>query len=257
MFLLERKMIEILKLLKDNHGASAVKISFETEDLQMTELLRIKDIACRADLELLVKLGGGEALTDLRNAKLLGANTILGPMIESKFTLEKYLAMCSRNYINKGAMKFFINIETGPSCKNIENIISASNVELLDGVVIGRTDLCRNVGATSVNDVALLNHCKEVFKVLKSKSIRCLLGGGITPKALDFMHQLDGVLDGFETRKVVFDNYDLTKKDLDKAIRLALEFELLWYKYRSKFYLKKSQEDCKKIEDLAELLKTT
>ncbi len=88
---LRNEMIQILKGLRESHGITAIKASFETEDIQLFELLRIVEIAGRSGVGIVVKLGGSEALTDIRVAKLLGATAILGPMIESKFSLEKYL----------------------------------------------------------------------------------------------------------------------------------------------------------------------
>ncbi len=82
---LKNEMIQILKGLRETHGITAIKASFETEDIQLFELLRIVELASATEVGIVVKLGGSEALTDIRLAKMLGAAAILGPMIESKF----------------------------------------------------------------------------------------------------------------------------------------------------------------------------
>ncbi|KYZ75299.1 hypothetical protein AXX12_14165 [Anaerosporomusa subterranea] len=90
---LEKKMVEILKILRENYGATAVKASFEAEGICLNELLTTKEIVLKADAGLTIKIGGCEALTDIRLAKMYEANSIMAPMIESRFSLEKFLGM--------------------------------------------------------------------------------------------------------------------------------------------------------------------
>ena len=75
----KNEMIQILKDLKQTHGITAIKASFETEDIQLFELLRIVEFASAAGVGIVVKLGGSEALTDIRLAKMLGATATLAP----------------------------------------------------------------------------------------------------------------------------------------------------------------------------------
>ena len=177
---LKNEMIQILKGLRQTHGITAIKASFETEDIQLFELLRIVEFASAAGVGIVVKLGGSEALTDIRLAKMLGATATLGPMIESKFALEKYLELCGRTFAADENVKYLINIETGTGCSRIEEITSAYNVDMLDTVVLGRTDLSSSINASDVNAPEILALARELFAKLKQRSIRCLVGGGIT-----------------------------------------------------------------------------
>jgi hypothetical protein len=248
---LKNEMIQILKGLRQTKGVTAIKASFETEDIQLFELLRIVELASAAGLGIVVKLGGSEALTDIRLAKMLGATAVLGPMIESKFALEKYLELCGRTFAAEEDVKYLINIETGAGCRRIEEITAAYNVDMLDTVVLGRTDLSNSIDVNDVNAPEILALARELFTKLKQRSIRCLVGGGITAKAVPFLQQLNGLVDGFETLKVVFGNYSQAKHNLAEGIRLALEYELKWYQLKQQYYQARFQEDAKKMDHLS------
>ena len=250
----KNEMIQILKDLKQTHGITAIKASFETEDIQLFELLRIVEFASASGVGIVVKLGGSEALTDIRLAKMLGATATLGPMIESKFALEKYLELCGRTFTAGEDVKYLINIETGAGCSRIEEITSAYNVDMLDTVVLGRTDLSISINANDVNAPEILALAQGLFTKLKQRSIRCLVGGGITAKAVPFLQQLDGLVDGFETMKVVFGDYSKARHNLDQGIQLALEYELKWYQLKQQYYEERSREYAKKIDRFSSML---
>ncbi len=250
---LKNEMVEILKGLKQTHGITAIKASFETEDIQLFELLRIVELAAAADVGIVVKLGGSEALTDIRMARMLGAAAVLGPMIESKFALEKYLELCARTFAPEEHVKYLINIETAAGCRRIEDIISAHNVDMLDTVVLGRSDLRSSIDADDVNAPEVMALARELFTKLKTRSIRCLVGGGITAQTVPFLEELDGLVDGFETLKVVFGDYRKAKHDLAGGIQQALGYELKWYQLKQQYYQQRYQEDTKKIDRLERL----
>ncbi|NLI92610.1 MAG: hypothetical protein GX434_10530 [Peptococcaceae bacterium] len=251
---IEKKMVEILRTLRDHHGVTAVKTSFETEDVQLFELLRTMEIALTAGVGLLVKLGGCEAWTDIRTAKAFGAGSILGPMIESRFALEKYLEMCERSYSaeERTEMKFLINIETTDGCDKIDQILSAYNLNMLHGVVLGRTDLCNDLNTKDVDSAEILKVARELFTKVKEQSLRCLVGGGVTPKSAPFMQQLEGLIDGFETRKIVFTDYSKAKYNMEEGIRLALQYELCWFELKQQYYGDRFHEDNGKIKGLTQ-----
>jgi len=248
---LTKEMTRILKDLKKTHGITAIKASFETEDIQLFEQLRIVELAAGAGVGIVVKLGGGEALTDIRLAKMLGATAILGPMIESRFALEKYLELCGRTFTAEAEVKYLINIETFDGCNRIEEITSAYNVKMLDTVVLGRTDLCNSMNIKDVNAPKVLEMAQGLFATLKQRSIRCLVGGGVTPKTAPFLKQLEGLVDGFETLKVVFGDYGKAAHNLEEGIQLALDYELKWYQLKQQYYEERFREDAKKISGLS------
>ncbi len=86
---LEKKMVGILKTLRENYGVTAVKVNMEAEGIRLEEILKTKDIVLSAGVELTVKIGGCEAVTDMRLSRIYGVNTVMGPMIESTFRAGK------------------------------------------------------------------------------------------------------------------------------------------------------------------------
>ena len=208
-----------------------------------------------------IKIGGCEAITDARMAKGFGVNALMSPMIESRFALEKFLTMASTVFNSEELedMRLLINIETMDGCEKIGQILSADNIKLLSGIVLGRTDLSNAMKVEDPDSRQLLEKAKEIFAKAKEKSVRCLVGGNITAKTVPFLAELDGLLDGFETRKVVFANFCFDyccrkHAELEQAILLALEFEYYWYLSRQQIYQPLLSEDAGRIKKLASIL---
>lgn len=258
---LEKKLVEILARLRVEHGATAVKASLEAEGIMPYELLRTKEISMAAGVGMTVKIGGCEAITDASMAKGFGVNALMAPMIESRFALEKFLAMASSVFDEEDRedTRLLINIETLDGCEKLDQILKADNIELLGGLVLGRTDLSNAMKVSDPDSKLLLDKAKEIFAKAKVKSIRCLVGGNITAQTVPFLSELNGLLDGFETRKVVFANFCMDyccrdRAELEQAILLALEFEYYWYLSRQKIYQPLLNEDAGRIKKLASIL---
>tara|TARA_B110000238_G_C16135309_1_gene443380 strand:+ start:3217 stop:3999 length:783 start_codon:yes stop_codon:yes gene_type:complete len=257
---LERQMIDILKCLKNDFGAIEVKSEFEAEGSRIEEMMRLKDVTSNLDLPLILKIGGVEALTDVYNGLIIGVNTIIAPMAESKFAVKKYLDMVS-NYIaldNQEDLNFFINIETKLASENFEEILSLDNISKLDGVTIGRHDLVNSMGLTSdqietsedLNDIVL-----KTLKLCKKNNLKTGIGGKITAKSIPRLkiYIKQALLDKYETRKIVFSSDGID--NAGDAINKALEFELLWLLSKKRYYSGVSKQDDERITQLNERIK--
>lgn len=247
----EKLMIETLKDLKQ-FGVTDIKVAMEAEGIHINEILRSKLMTMEAGIGLSVKIGGCEAITDARIARDHDSAILLAPMIESAFALEKFLDMANDIYEDDeiDEKKILINIETLDGARNIEKILAAPNVELLDGIVIGRTDLSSALKISDVNHPDVLQATRDVFVAAKQRSLQCLIGGGISEKTIPFLAELEGLVDGFETRKVVFYNGTAPGKETGDAIHKALKFEYLWYLWRQDTYSLLAQEDLSRIEKM-------
>ena len=95
MNMLELQMVDVLKDLCQNYGVVGVKAEFEAEGTRLEEAMRLKEIVSKAGLDLTIKIGGCEAIKDMREARLLGVSHIVAPMIETAYALEKYVNAAS------------------------------------------------------------------------------------------------------------------------------------------------------------------
>ena len=249
----EKEMVAVLEALKSDHGVTHVKVAMEAEGILLGEILRTKIITMAAGIGLSIKIGGCEAITDTRIAAEHETDILLAPMIESQFALEKFLDMASDQFDEEelDEKTMLINIETMTGSENIADILAAPNVDLLDGIVIGRTDLSGALNLTDVNHPNVFEATKNVFSEAKKKSLHCLIGGGISEKTIPFLNDLGDLVDGFETRKVVFYNGVPPGTDLGEAIHQALKFEYLWYLWRQDTYGRLSREDAGRIDKMA------
>ena len=73
-------------------------------------------------------------------------------------------------------------------------------------------------------------------------------GGGVAKESLPFFKRLPkGLLDRYETRKVIFQCPEALSPNADKGILKAVGFELLWLKNKRDFYKIISIEDDQRI----------
>ncbi len=248
----EKQLVELLTTLRTEYGATAMKASLEAEGILPYELLRTKEITMAAGIGMTIKVGGCEALTDARMSRGFGVNALMAPMIESRFALEKFLAMAESVFPAEelADMLLLINIETVDGCQKIDDILRAENIGLLSGIVLGRTDLANALKESDVDSQAVLDLARDLFTKAKEKSLRCIVGGGLSAQTVPFLKELTGLVDGFETRKVVFADFMSQERPMEEAIRLALQAERLWYLLRQDMYLALSQEDAGRIRKL-------
>ncbi|EKD23529.1 MAG: hypothetical protein ACD_81C00223G0004 [uncultured bacterium] len=256
---LEYEMLEVLKVLKGDFGVFEIKAEFEAEGSRMEEMMRLKDVTSAVGLPIILKIGGVEAVTDVYNALSLGVKGLIAPMAETPFALSKFLILI-RDMIaedNANDIEFAFNMETITAYRNLDQMLSLPDVSRLSGVTIGRVDL---VGSMGLNrDV--INTSEEVYDICrgtmekaKRAGLKTGIGGGISTETIPVIKRLaqEGLVDKFETRKVVFpaDSW----KYGDAAILKAVEFELLWLKSKRRYYSRVKAEDEKRIEMLEKRL---
>lgn len=253
---LEQKMIEALIDLKENHHVLGIKAEFEAEGTRMEEALRLKDVVSHAGLELTIKVGGCEAIKDMFDARTIGINAMVVPMIESPYALKK--AVHAINFVfpeeERKQMKFLINIETIYGFKYIDEMLQTSEINDLSGFVFGRTDMTGSLGMSKddINHPDILEYAKQLATKTKEHNKELVIGGGVSAMSLPFFKALpQGALTRFETRKVIFDApAALADKNADKGILKAVAFELLWIKNKKDYYGNISKEDNSRIHIL-------
>lgn len=248
---MEKDLIKKLKELKTEFNITAIKTEFESEGAVVEEVLLQKEISKNTEIDLVVKIGGCEAINDLYTIKQIGVNSIVSPMIESVYAFKKYIKACKIIFPDIKNKKLLINIETICGYKNIDEILKTKESNYLSGVVFGRSDMIGSLDLIKedVNSEMILDYAKELSKKIQQKNKKFIVGGGINKDSVVFLQKIP-YLTSFETRKIVFDSNVLNKSNIETGIRKALEFELLWLKNRQEKFNIVRPEDIKRIEML-------
>lgn len=127
-------MLDVLKSLRDEFGAVSVKAEFEAEGTRTDEMLRLIDLARRADLKVALKIGGCEAVRDLLESKQFGVEYIIAPMVETPYALQKFILAKNTAYTldQQQDTDFLFNIETITAFNNIDELMKVAQAP--DGV---------------------------------------------------------------------------------------------------------------------------
>ena len=249
----ERKMLDVLKELRDEHNVIAVKAEFEAEGSRTDELVMLNEVIFRADMKLFIKIGGCEAVRDLDQCRLLGASGIMAPMIETPFAMHKFVGAAQKVYGDRmNDIEWIIN-----TClSNIDDILEEGR-GMLDTISIGRVDLSSSmgIGRPEINSDKIFEASYTFASKAKKQGLKVGFGGGISFDAIPFIQKMDGVCDKFETRKIVY-AYMKDEKQLKRAILKGMEFETLYLENKCAFYDRMANEDRVRLQMLYKRLET-
>ena len=244
----EKRMLAILEEGKAKHKILAVKAEFEAEGTRVDELLRLLEIARRAGVKVAIKIGGCEAVRDLIECRVYGADYIIAPMIETPYALTKYIAAKDKVYPRdeQDEVSFLFNVETRQTFDQLDALARVAK-EGRVGIVFGRVDFAGSMGHSRdfVNSDEMRGYVARVGEVCRDNDFELVVGGGVSPDSIPLLASiLASRLDRFETRKVIFDATVVENPAVAHAgMDLAIEFELLWLKNKRDYYQTIASED--------------
>jgi 4-hydroxy-2-oxoheptanedioate aldolase len=254
---LERKMVEVLTDLRENHHVTGVKAEFEAEGTRLEEALRLKEVVAAAGIGLTIKIGGCEAIRDMYECRVIGVTRVVAPMIETAYALKKYAQAVKLSFPEdeRDQVDFAVNIETQTGFDNFDAMLALPESRLIDGIVLGRVDLTGSMGLSreEINsNPRVIKIARELFTKAKAAGLETALGGGVSAETIPFIAEVgDGLIDRYETRKVIFQcPCGIPVEDADKGILKAVGFELMWLKNKRDFYGLIANEDAKRLEML-------
>ena len=251
----ELKMVDMLKDLRDNHAVVGVKAEFEAEGTRTEELMRLKEICLAAKVSLTLKIGGCEAVRDMYDARTVGVNYLVAPMVETPFSLQKYLRAVDIVFPRdeQEKIEFLINVETLMAAQNFGNMLKIAGIERLGGVVVGRVDMVGSMGLdrSACESDRVFAITKDLATLAKERGLTVVVGGAISTASLPFLRKLaNGLIDRYETRKICFSCPEALKDGAEEGISKAVAFELAWLQNKRSYYKAIAEEDDKRISML-------
>lgn len=254
----ELKMYNFLKDLKENHHIIGIKISYEDEGLTGELSQIVNSIALKAGVAVSMKIGGCEAKRDMHDAKVLGADKIVAPMIETAYAMKKFVEATKSVYTDdeRNNTKFMINVETIGGYNNLIEMTKTPEFADIYGITLGRVDFSGSMGKdrSFVNSEEMQQIAINMANIAKENGKKFFIGGGVSAASLEFFRKLPKeVFASFETRNIIFDaQYSLQDPNIEEALTKAMGFELAWMQRKKEFYGHISNAETKRIAMIEE-----
>jgi citrate lyase beta subunit len=179
---------------------ASLKGEFEAEGLTRQDVAAEALFAARHGLDYLVKIGGCEAKGDIHYLADLGITSVVAPMVESGFAMQKYMEMLpAETFEHVG-----VTIETITAIANIDDIVRQGR--MLTELTIGRTDLTASWGGDGVESPRTISMVKTAAKAAHTAGLKVTMGGSVSKRTRELLLQdgeLRELLDYIETRKAV------------------------------------------------------
>jgi hypothetical protein len=211
-----RRLLEALR----RQGAVGLKAGLEAEGQDLDDLLRMSSMS--AELPLTVKIGGPEAVTDLRMLLDWGIHSFVAPMIETPFAVKKSVHnLWDRRPELRGVVKIGLNLESVAAFRQRHEILGCPEAKHVTKINVGRTDLAASLDLP-VESPAVTEMTREFVRVGRAAGKVTGVGGTLVPRTIaSVLRTCDP--EQFETRHVVFET--ARSADPAAAVGVALEFE--------------------------------
>jgi hypothetical protein len=248
--LLYKKLCE----LRDSYHIIAIKAEFEAEGSTFRDLVRLRSLTRKANVDLYLKISGSESIRDLKDSLELDIDGIIVPMVENSFSIRKFLQAYKKIY--NGTSKFLtINIESKYALNNINEIIQESS-HIFNNMTIGRTDLSDSYNNNyKPDDKFIMDKVISTGNIIKKYGFKLTLGGSICDKTVEIIKENEKIqilFDRVETRKVVMPLQSILKEG---ALQNMFEFEKLYILSKKEIYDIFIDDEIKRLVELEKRLK--
>jgi hypothetical protein len=249
---LEEKLEASLRQLKQKYNLCAIKAEFEAEGASFRDLVRLRRWTAYQNSALHLKIGGVEALRDIKDALDLGVDGLIAPMVESPFGVTKFIDAVDLVFSDRDVYRS-INVETRTAVLFIDDILAEAEGKI-DNITIGRTDLCN-----SYFDVEVKPDCEFIFELIKtisdkvcSAGLTLTIGGSVTVESINRFRKnrenLGKCFSSIETRKVILPVENFLENE--HALEEALRFEELYLRAKLETEQLLSQADRNRLDNL-------
>lgn len=251
-------LVAELTRLKRNYGVVGIKKSFEDEGATRRSVDEAKRLSHRSDVDLYVKIGGCEAISDILYCHQIGVNYVIAPMVETGYAFSKFTNAISRvGGLSK--MGAYFLCETQTAYENLELILTKDSARLVNGVVLGRSDFTKSYGMSKeeVDSEFIKRKVLDIFGHAKSLGLKTTLGGNISESSCSFLSELASLnlIDKFETRNTVISIKDIRRGSISESINESLKFEIMCLENRLKRHRVEGDECNDRIDVLRSRIK--
>jgi hypothetical protein len=250
-FNLEQKLSEQLLRLKEL-GLSAVKAEFEAEGASFRDLLRLRRFTAEQNIPLYLKIGGVEAIRDLKDALDLGVDGVIAPMVESPFGVVKFAEAVESVF---GGCRLFksINIETREAVERVDDILEVARGKI-DNVTVGRTDLSRSYFDSIVqpDSTFIFDLIERLSYKVQSAGLDLTVGGSLTSASVRIFterkERLGDRVSSLETRKAIFPTERMLQEK--GVLKESLRFEEIYLRFKLECEVWLSRADQERLTKL-------
>jgi len=250
--LLDRKLKDQLKKLKEEFGVSGVKAEFEAEGSSYNDVVRLRHLTGEiGEIPLHVKIGGVEAIRDILDCLEIGVDGIIAPMVESAFGAVKFVDAVEKLDI-VDILKFSINIETKNSLTELKDILSVVT-NVVDNITIGRSDLSSSYMDKSItpNSTFITEQSILIAKSAREYKYSVTMGGNVNTDTIKLFLEIPELRQLFkhiETRKVMIpiDRFI----DSSVALKEALKFEEMYVLTKKEYLDRRLKNELNRLTGL-------
>jgi hypothetical protein len=148
--------------------------------------------------------------------------------------------------------KWAVNVETIDGANAFAEMLALADCGLLDGIVVGRTDMTGSLGMgkDDINEPRIFEITKTLFEKARAAGLETAVGGGVSAESLPFFMKLEGLIDRYETRKVIFGCPEALLDGAELGILKAVGFEMMWLQNKRDFYGSIAREDDSRLKVL-------
>lgn len=241
--------MSLINLSKFSHE---IKISLEDEGLTFEQACAIACKLHRTGTAINMKIGGAEAISDMRFADMIGCDGCVAPMIESPYALKKFISSIFRHKFD--FKRLYMIFESQTSYDKRKEIFESSDMKHLNGIVLGRSDFIQSYGKSKehVDSDFCFEKAKNIFTLAKAKNLTTIMGGNISINSQKFVTDLykENLLDYVETRNVKIKLNDYVIDNLAECIKSAILFEIEFLKSKYEKLTFLANTDQKRISNL-------
>lgn len=237
MYGIEQQLFEQLCGLKEKYNLQGIKAEFEAEGSSFRDLMRLRRLTSKVGVKLYLKIGGVEAIRDIRDALEIDVDGIIAPMVESKFGAKKFYESIKKVY-GEHTIHTTLNIETKNGVDQLDEILEYANGKF-NNITVGRSDLSGSYFSTDIKPDSqfIFNLLKIIASKVEETNLTFTVGGSVSSKTIEKMSStysdIKDMIYKLETRKVILPTNSFFNNE--DSIREALKFEELYILSKKEF----------------------